>query len=206
MSFEITSEEALDALLGVRRPEPGQPSKQLDRIDEHGAAFIATSPLMMLGTADAEGRLDVSPRGDEAGFVKVLSSKRLIIPDRKGNHRFDSLRNIVARPDIGALFLIPGREDTLRINGRARITSDPALTEQCEVNGSTPKVVIDVEVDELFFHCARSLLRGSAWKPAKWPASDHLATLGKALKDQMNLDFSVELIDADLDRANNDLY
>lgn len=142
----------------------------------------------------------------EVGFVIVLDPTRMIIPDRKGNHRFDSLPNIVSRPEVGVLFLIPGREDTLQINGRATITTDPELLALCEVNGKLPKVVIDVQVDELYFHCARSLLRGGVWKPETWPATGHLATLGRALKDQMNRDFSADLIDADLDAANADLY
>jgi PPOX class probable FMN-dependent enzyme len=203
----VATEAQLDAVVGIYRPDPGKPDKQLDYIDAHARAFIATSPLVMLGTVDGDGRLDVSPRGDPPGFVQVLNDRELIIPERKGNHRVDSLRNILQRPHVGMLFLVPGREDTLRVNGRATISTDPELTARCAIGSATPKLVVVVEVAELYFHCARSLLRAAAWKPDRWPSTDHLASLGTALKDQMCLtDVSSDDIDANLDQVNNDLY
>jgi hypothetical protein len=203
----ITTEAELDAVVGIYRPMPGKPDKQLDHVDPHARAFIATSPLLMLGTVDAGGDLDVSPRGDPPGFVQVLDDHHLVIPERKGNHRVDSLRNVLACPSVGMLFLVPGREDTLRVNGRAQLSTAPDLLARCAVGSSMPQIVIVVEVTELYFHCARSLLRGAAWKPERWPATDHLASLGVALKDQMCLaEVAAAEIDADLDRVNDDLY
>jgi PPOX class probable FMN-dependent enzyme len=203
----IETEEELDQLIPIYRPRPGVPDKLLTFVDDHARAFIATSPLVMVGTSGADGSLDVSPRGDPPGFVKVLGDHRLLIPDRKGNHRLDTMRNVLATGRIGCLFLVPGREDTLRVNGRARITADPDLVSLCTVQEKVPAAAIVLDVEELYFHCARSLLRGGAWTPDTWPDSSGLASLGRAMKDQMNLtEHSAEQIDADLAQVNCDLY
>lgn len=208
MANYIETEDQLDELIPIYRPQPGKPDKQLDFIDPHAKAFIAHTPLVMLATSSTDGRIDVSPRGDPAGFVPVLDDHTILLPDRKGNHRVDSMRNILANPRVGTLFVIPGREDTLRINGVARITADPDLLALCEVGGKLPVVAIEVHVEELYFHCARSFLRGKVWKHEEWPDASGLATLGKALHDQMQLAsiVSAEEIDADLAVANCDLY
>jgi PPOX class probable FMN-dependent enzyme len=206
VSRYIDTESELEALIPIYRPQPGKPDKQLDFVDAHARAFIATSPLVMLATTDPTGRLDVSPRGDPPGFVQVLDERHILIPDRKGNHRLDSLRNVLGNPRVGTLFVVPGREDTLRVNGRARITADAEKLQLCAVQGKVPVVAVEVEVDELYFHCSRSFLRGAVWQPEHWPDASHLATLGRALKDQMHLSYSAEEIDDDLAAANRDLY
>ncbi len=207
MHHYIETEQQLDEIISIYRPQPGKADKQLDFIDPHAKAFIARSPLVLLASADPGGRIDVSPRGDPAGFVQVLDDHTILIPDRKGNRRLDAMRNILANPRVGTLFVIPGREDTLRLNGRARLTCDPDSLALCTVDGKAPVLAIEVSVEELYFHCARSLLRGKLWKPEYWPDTSGLATLGAALHDQLKLvDVTADEIDADLDAANRNLY
>jgi hypothetical protein len=202
----VETEEELGGFIKIKRRVPGKPDKQLDFIDPHARAFIACSPMVMLATSDGEGRIDVSPRGDPPGFVQVLDERTLLIPDRKGNNRVDTMRNVVATGRAGTLFLIPGREDTLRVNGRARVTSDAELLARCAVDGKEPTLGIVVEVEELYFHCARSFLRGGIWQQERWPDVSGLATLGCALRDQMDLSTTVDEMDAWLDEAYRDLY
>jgi PPOX class probable FMN-dependent enzyme len=169
-------------------------SKQRARLDRFTEEFIALSPLMMLATSDAAGNVEVSPRGDPPGFVKQLDEHRLFIPDRKGNNRLDSMRNILSNPHVGTIFLIPGRKDTLRVNGRATITQDPALLEMCTLNGRVPKLGIIVEAEKVLFHCGASLGHSGAWEPSSWPDTSGLASLGTILKEHAKDD----LIEEDL--------
>jgi PPOX class probable FMN-dependent enzyme len=134
----VASQGALRDIMGT--PMDLALRKQLGKLDRHCRAFIARSPFLCIGTADADGKADVSPRGDPAGFVQVLDESTLIIPDRPGNNRLDTMTNIMANPNVGLLFFIPGFEDTLRVNGRATIVSDPAVLERAAVNGKAPKV------------------------------------------------------------------
>lgn len=163
----VTSLDELRAMLG----EPSELAlrKQLDRLDEHCRTFIAKSPFALLATSDREGRLDVSPKGDPAGFALVLDDTHLVIPDRPGNKRLDGMRNILANPHIGLLFLVPGKDETLRINGRAWILRDAELLERMSVDGKRPQLAIGVEIEEVFFHCAKAFRRSGLWKPAQWP-------------------------------------
>src|SRR5262245_10783040 len=137
--------------------------KQLGKLDRYCRDFIARSPFLCIGTADAEGKADVSPRGDPAGFVQVLDDNTLIIPDRPGNNRLDTMSNIMANPNGGLLFFIPGFEEPLRVNGQATIVGDPAVLQRAAVNGKAPKVAIRVAVDEAFLHCAKALKRSRLW-------------------------------------------
>jgi PPOX class probable FMN-dependent enzyme len=162
----ITSEAELRALVGA--PSDLAVKKQLDHLDAHARSFIARSPFLLLATSDAQGRCDVSPKGDPAGFVHVLDDKRLAIPDRPGNKRFDGLRNILQNPHVGMIFLLPGKDETLRINGRAWITRDEDLLARMEIGGKRPVAAIGVEVEELFFHCAKAFRRSLLWKPEQW--------------------------------------
>ena len=146
----ITDEAALRALFGETHTLARL--KCLDALDTHARAFVARSPFVCLSTQDAEGRADVSPRGDPPGFVAVLDERTLAIPDRPGNNRLDSLSNILANPSVGLLFLVPGFEETLRVNGRARLSRDPALLEPLAVAGRAPTLAILVAVDEVFLH------------------------------------------------------
>jgi PPOX class probable FMN-dependent enzyme len=137
--------------------------KSRPRLDQYSRRFIELSPFLVLATANAKGKADVSPRGDPPGFVHILDDTTLLIPDRPGNNRLDTMVNIVENPNVAALFFIPGFEDTLRIAGRARITSDPALLAKCIVNGKPPKAGILITVEEAFLHCAKALKRSKLW-------------------------------------------
>jgi PPOX class probable FMN-dependent enzyme len=184
-SFEhlLTSEAELRAILGT--PGPRAIKKEQTALDGHCRAFIALSPFVLVATSDKEGRCDVSPKGDAPGFVQVLDDRRLVIPDRPGNRRLDGMRNLLTNPRIGLIFLVPGRQETLRVNGRACITRDPALLELCVAQGKTPALAIGVEVEECFMHCAKAFLRSRLWTADTWPAPDALASLGCVLHDQI---------------------
>lgn len=158
----VTTMEALAALYG----EPSGPAliKEIDHVSAHYRAFIEASPFVVLATCGPRG-LDCSPRGDAAGFVRVADEKTLLIPDRRGNNRIDTLRNIVHDPRVSLLFLIPGVGETIRVIGRAAISTDPRLTESFIVNGKTPRTVIVVTVERAFFQCTKALIRSKLWDP-----------------------------------------
>jgi hypothetical protein len=160
----VPSQGALREIMGT--PMDLAVRKQLGRLDRHCREFIARSPFLCIGTADANGKADLSPRGDPPGFVQVLDDNTLIIPDRPGNNRLDTMGNIMENPNVGLLFFIPGFEDTLRVNGRATIVRDPAVLARAAVNGRAPKVAIRVTVDEAFLHCAKAFRRSRLWDPA----------------------------------------
>ena len=191
----VTSIESLRAVVG------GEPSevarlKELPALDAHARAFIARSPFLLLGTAGADGRCDVSPKGDAPGFVRVLDDHHLVVPDRPGNKRLDGMRNIVTNPHVGLIFLVPGNDFTLRVNGRAVITQETALLESLAVKGKTPLLAIGVEVEEVFLHCARSFRRGKLWEPATWPGPDALPSMPCILYDQTGGAMSLEALEA----------
>jgi len=158
----VTTEAALRDLFG--HPQGLAVAKSLDHLDEYARQFISMSPFLVLSTANAQGKADVSPRGDPPGFVQVIDDQRMLIPDRPGNNRLDTMVNIVENPNVAALFFIPGFEDTLRVAGQAAITRDPAWLERCIVNGKVPKVGIVITVDEVFLHCAKALRRSKLWQ------------------------------------------
>lgn len=151
--------------------QPGQPAvdKETDRLDEGCRDFIATSSFVLIGTSDGQGNHDVSPRGGPAGFVKVLDERRLAVPDLNGNNRLDSLQNIVVHPHIAMLFLIPGLDETLRLNGRAWVTTDDEVLDLFSDELRRPKSAIGVEIDRAYIHCAKSLRRGGLWETDSWP-------------------------------------
>ncbi|MFI5426224.1 MSMEG_1061 family FMN-dependent PPOX-type flavoprotein [Aeromicrobium sp. UC242_57] len=167
MGFEITTETQLRDLLGT----PLQRVLDKDRAalaPEH-RAWLAASPLCLVATSDVEGRLDVSPKGDPAGFALVIDETTLAIPERPGNRRADGFLNILQNPHVGLLFLVPGRGDTLRINGRARLLSDAPYVDQMIVQGNRPAVILEVAVEQVFFHCAKAFLRSSCGSPRPGP-------------------------------------
>jgi len=166
----IQSELELRALHAA--PSDLAKQKSVARLDRHCRDFIALSPFLVLGTAGADGRADVSPRGDPPGFVKVLDDTTLLIPERPGNNLLESLSNLVANPEVGLLFLIPGFDETLRINGRAELVRDPALLAPLAVDGKLPKVGIRVAVREAYLHCARSFRRAPPGPKAARGAQD----------------------------------
>jgi PPOX class probable FMN-dependent enzyme len=184
-SFEhvIATEVELRDLLGT----PGARSLLKERSDlgAHARAFIARSPFLLMSTAGRDGRCDVSPKGDAPGFVLVLDDQRLVIPDRPGNKRLDGMRNLLANPHVGLIFLVPGREETLRVNGRAWIIRDPELLGRCAAQGKTPVIAIGVEVEQCFLHCPKAFRRSQFWDAEQWPGADVLPSLACALFDQI---------------------
>ena len=150
------------------RSSYGEPSeravrKSLERLDRHCRRFIELSPFVVLASAGADGRVDCSPRGDPAGFVAVLDDRTILLPDRRGNNRADSLTNVLENPHVGMLFLIPGVDETLRLNGRATLTTDPALLAPLAVKGRVPRSGLVVEVEEVFLQCTKALVRSRLW-------------------------------------------
>ena len=191
-----------DELRAVYR-EPGDNAvrKELKGLDRHCRAFIEKSPFVLIGSQDADGNADVTPKGDRPGFVAVLDDRMIAIPDRPGNNRLDTLENIVANPAVGLIFLIPGMHETLRINGEARITVDAGLRERLSVEGKAPQSVIVVKVLAAYMHCAKAFMRSELWNPKAWPPRDSMPTLGEMLKDQLALADSAEKTDAWLSDA-----
>jgi uncharacterized protein len=156
--------------------------KELDHVDANYAAWIAAAPFCVLATA-GPGGLDCSPRGDAPGFVRLLDGKTLLLPDRRGNNRIDSLRNIIADPRVSLLFLIPGQGETLRVNGRCLLNADPELCAELAVAGKAPTLLLVVSVESVYFQCSRALVRSKLWDPALHVAPGELPTPGKILAD-----------------------
>ena len=178
----VDGEEGLRGLFGA--PMDLAVRKSLTALDRHCRDFIARSPFLCIGTSSRSGRADVSPRGDPPGFVQVLDDRTLVIPDRPGNNRLDTMSNIVENPAVGLLFFIPGFDDTLRINGRATIVRDEAVLARAEVGGKRPKVAIRVEVDEAFLHCAKALKRSRLWDPGSKVDRRTMPSLGRMILEQ----------------------
>lgn len=175
----ITDVQTLTTLYG--NPGPTSLRKEIDYLHPYYQAFIKASPFMVLATGNAQG-LDTSPRGDPAGFVTIEDDKTLLIPDRRGNNRIDSLRNIVADPRVALLFLIPGIGEALRVNGQAHISVDPALLGRFEVDGKKPRSVIVLAVERVFFQCSRAIMRSELWNPERHIARDTLPSTGTILQ------------------------
>lgn len=169
-------------------------NKVLPEIDEICRAFIEASPFVLLGSTGADGSMDVSPKGDPAGFVQVMDRQTLLIPDRPGNRRGDTLSNLLQNPHIGLLFLVPGRKDTLRVNGTAQIVRDEDVRERFIMQGKVPMFVIAVTVQEVFFHCTKCVVRSGLWSSEQAP--DQLASFGAAIIKHAQLDLSIEEADA----------
>jgi hypothetical protein len=174
----ISSLEQLESLYG--RPQDTSTAKEVDYVTPHYRAFIEASPFALLATAGPEG-LDCSPRGDKPGFVRVADERRLLLPDRRGNNRVDSLRNIVRDPRMALLFLIPGCGNSLRVNGRAEISVEPMLLASFAVEKKAPRSVIVIAVESVYFQCARAIHRADLWNPEKHVAPDRLPTPGRIL-------------------------
>lgn len=177
---QVTDIATLERLYGA--PAAASLTKEIDYIHPHYRAFIQAAPFAVLATAGVGG-LDASPRGDAAGFVVVEDPKTLLIPDRRGNNRIDSLRNIVADARVALLFLIPGVGETLRINGKAVISTAPALLDRFRIDGRAPRSVIVVRVDAVYFQCARAILRARLWDPAEHVERETLPSLGTILAE-----------------------
>lgn len=171
-------------------PEPVDLVKRkvLAGIDRHARAFLDMTPLVFLSTSAPDGTCDVSPRGDRRGFVRVLSPSQVAFPDWPGNNRIDSLRNIVANPRAGLLAVVPGHDDTLRINGRAFITADADLLESMRVDRRPPRCAVVIDIEECYFHCGRAFRRSEAWNAATFPVAGTLPSLAAIIADQTRPD------------------
>jgi len=178
--------------------------KCLPAIDGHIARFISLSPFLVIGSSDPANGTDVSPRGDAPGFVKVIDANTVMIPDRPGNNRLDTLSNIIANPEVGLVFFIPGVEETARVNGRAKIITDDAQLAGFAVNGKSPRSAIVVDVREAYLHCAKALKRSKLWKEDYRIAREELPTLGKMVSDQINGEISVEDAEAGVETSYRD--
>jgi len=204
MSHLITSLADLEALYG--EINKGSLLKETDRVVPEYRAFIEAAPFLALATRGPEG-LDCSPRGDGPGFVRVADEKTLLLPDRRGNNRIDSLRNIVRDPHVALLFLIPGMGETLRVNGRAAISVEPDLLEGFAVDGKPPKSVTVITVEAVFFQCARAILRSDLWNPQKHVARSSLPSAGQILAALSNHEVGGEAYDKALpERQRTSLY
>jgi PPOX class probable FMN-dependent enzyme len=174
----VSSVAELEVLYGV--PAEASTAKEIDYITPHYRTYIEASPFASLATSGPEG-LDCSPRGDKPGFVRIHDEHTLMLPDRRGNNRIDSLRNIVRDPRVGLLFLIPGMGNTLRVNGRAHISVDPALLESFAVEEKAPRSVMVIQVETIYFQCARALVRSDLWNPARHIDPKGLPSAGQIL-------------------------
>ncbi|HET6615484.1 MAG TPA: MSMEG_1061 family FMN-dependent PPOX-type flavoprotein [Dehalococcoidia bacterium] len=201
----VTSVEQLRDVISL----PGEPAlrKEISYLDEHCRELIARSPFLLLGTSNARGQCDVSPKGDVPGFVTVLDDQTLIIPDRPGNHRADSLRNIIENPHVGLLFIIPGVEWTLRINGGATIARDASMRDLCAVQGKAPELVIGVRVEEAYLHCPKCFIRSGLWDDATWMAADEQPNFAQFSRDMAGYQqVPLEIVEKGLAASNADLY
>jgi PPOX class probable FMN-dependent enzyme len=195
----IASEAALREII----PAPkgfGVWEKSLTFIDPHAAAFIGKSPFAMIATTSRDGKMDISPKGDPPGFVHVLDENTICIPDRPGNGRADTFRNLLENPRISVYFLVPGRGETLRVNGSAQLVRDAALLEAMSVKGRPAQLAIAVNVEESFFHCAKCVVRSNLWDAEAWDDASELASLGAVMRDQLKLQVEAESIDANLQK------
>jgi PPOX class probable FMN-dependent enzyme len=192
----ITTEAELRDVIGSSTPVVR--SKISDRLNDLTRQFVERSPFMLLATSATDGTCDVSPRGDPAGFVHILDEETLLVPERPGNKLADSLRNVLANPHVGLLFLVPGVGDTLRVNGRAALTTDSTLLEPLAVEGKTPKLGLVVEIDEVFTHCSKAFIRSDLWNPERHIERNELPSQGEILH---SLDSRVDADQYDVERA-----
>ena len=181
----ITEESELREIFGW--PAERSLNKEIDRLDHHCRTIIGKSPFILLGTSNASGRCDVSPKGDYPGFVRVLNDKTLAIPDLPGNNRLDTLTNMLANPQVGLIFLIPGMNDVLRVNGKVRLVRDTALLENLAYQGKLPKLAIVVDVQEVFIHCTKALVRSKLWLDEYRVDRNELPSLAEILRDHAGL-------------------
>ncbi len=188
MRREVTTVDDLRAIVG--NPNHYVANKVGTRLSAAQRLWLAHSPLGFVATADAQGRVDVSPKGDPPGFVHVIDDTTIAIPERPGNKRVDGYLNVLQRPYVGTVFLIPGRGDTLRINGAARILADADYFDAMTVEGKRPILALEIDVEEVFFHCAKAFLRSDAWNPESWnpTAVPSVAQLAKSFKKDMSIE------------------
>ncbi|MGD1927176.1 MAG: MSMEG_1061 family FMN-dependent PPOX-type flavoprotein [Paracoccaceae bacterium] len=178
-AYLVTDRASLRSIV----PEAGPRAavKVIDHIDTHCARFIAASPFLVLGTYGPDGLVDLSPKGDPAGFVAVLDDKTLAVPDRFGNGRLDSFENLLENPAVSLIFVIPSHNDTLRVGGRGRLTTQPDILQRLAVKGRAPSLALIVTVEEAYLHCAKSMVRAQMWHPNAWPDTSDVPTMAEAM-------------------------
>lgn len=196
----IVSRERLREL--NKHPSHFVRNKEIDHLDDICRRFIAASPFVVIASRGRDGRLDVSPKGDPAGFVKVLDDKTLAIPDRLGNNRLDTFENLLTCPDVGLIFIIPGNGDTLRVSGKGQIVRDSALQDRLAVNGKPPNLVLIITVEEAFLHCPKCIIRSRLWKPDQWPDLSDVPTLAEAMVAHGSLSESMTEVEAVIENSN----
>ena len=177
-------------------------NKEIDHLDDICRRFIAASPFVVIASRGPDGRLDVSPKGDPAGFVKVLDDKTLAIPDRLGNNRLDTFENLLSCPDVGLIFIIPGNGDTLRVSGKGQIVRDSALQDSLAINGKPPNLAMVITVQEAFLHCPKCIIRSRLWKPDQWPDLSDVPTLAEAMIAHGSLSESMTEVEAVIENSN----
>jgi uncharacterized protein len=183
-----------------RQPNHRVANKAIDHIDRICRAFIAACPFVVVATRGADERLDLSPKGDPAGFITVLDDKTLAIPDRLGNNRLDTFENLLVHPEVGLFLLIPGNGDTLRISGRGLVVQDTQLQEQASVNGRPSPAMLIVTVEEAFLHCAKAVTRSRLWLPKFWPDLTRVPSLAEAMVVHGDLEETVPEMQAIIEK------
>ncbi|MGF6597505.1 PPOX class probable FMN-dependent enzyme [Paraburkholderia sp. GAS448] len=200
----LTTESELEALYG--QPHERAVRKEIPYVNEDYRAFIELAPFAVLATASPDG-VDCSPRGDAPGFVRIIDERTLAIPDRIGNNRIDSLRNVIVGPNLALLFVVPGVGETLRVNGRGRISNDPSLLESFAVDGKLPRTVLIVDVDAVYFHCSKALARSKLWDPAHHVERSRLPSAGAMHRRIDGATFDADSYDRELvERMRTSLY
>jgi PPOX class probable FMN-dependent enzyme len=201
----VADPTTLRGLVGPKKPVAVK--KQMTRLDGHCRRFIALSPFLCIGTMGPDGGADVSPRGDPPGFVRVVDDRTIVIPDRPGNRRVDSMTSILSNPAVGLLFFVPGVDETLRVNGRARLLTDPEVLARMAVDGRVPTLAIQVEIDEVFFHCGKALMRARLWDPARQIDRKEFPSMGRLMHDQTESGLPPEAMERSIEEGyRNELY
>lgn len=195
----ISTEEELREILG--QPSERALKKVISSLDHHCVDFLSKSPFLVLSTANKLGECDASPRGDAPGFVYVLNQNKIIIPERPGNRRIDSILNIISNPHVGLIFFIPGLGETLRINGKAYITNDEEILKEMQANGRNPLLGIVVEIEECYIHCAKAFIRSKMWDPESWLNKRELPSAAKMLMEHAKVNASEEDVARSLEES-----
>ena len=200
----IDTLEQLTALYG--HPRERTANKEIEELDDHSRRILSLSPFCLIGTSDGRGNADVTPRGDKPGFVEPYDSRTLLLPDRPGNNRLDSLRNIVQNSAVGMLFLVPGIGETMRVNGQGEIRDDEDLLERCAIEGRKPISVLLVHIEAIYIHCPKALIRSKLWDPSVQIDRAALPTLGQILRDHSGMVVEGETDENLVDRLNKSLW
>ncbi|KAA0549952.1 pyridoxamine 5'-phosphate oxidase family protein [Bacillus sp. BGMRC 2118] len=195
----VSTQDELRAILG--EPSKRAEAKVIHKLDDHCRIILSHSPFLVLSTSNEDGTCDASPRGDAPGFVYVIDDQHIVIPERPGNKRIDSLQNIVSNPHVGLLFMIPGMEETLRLNGKAYITRNVELLKKMEANQKVPQLGIIVEIEEIYIHCAKALLRSKLWNSETWPNRLDLPTMATIVKAHAELKETTNEIEESLQES-----